>query len=119
MRGQHSCSGVIIKLYKLPAGVVGSDVDNNSEKTVRGLLLLCSVDLQAKALLAHKMQYNGEFCCNNCEDKSKSVRGKGGHRIWPYEGPTTLRTHRKCKEYLAIVSDRGEGNEPVPISEKL
>ncbi|XP_035662855.1 uncharacterized protein LOC118406704 [Branchiostoma floridae] len=96
-------------------GVVVSDVDNNSEKTVRGLLLLCSVDLQAKALLANTKQYNGEFGCNNCEDKGKSVRGKGGHRIWPYEGPTTMRTHRTYKEYLAIVSASARGgNELVP-----
>ncbi|CAH1263932.1 Hypp2800 [Branchiostoma lanceolatum] len=96
-------------------GFVVRDTVTNTERIVRGLLLLCSVDLPAKAILANTKQYNGAFGCNNCEDEGKSL--KAGHRIWPYEGPVTLRTHSKYREYLSIVQASATGNKP-PVPHK-
>ncbi|CAH1244423.1 Hypp7304 [Branchiostoma lanceolatum] len=97
------------KIYE--HGVEVIDPDLKTTQTVRGLLLLCTVDLQAKAILANHKQYNGGFGCNSCEDEGKII--KGAHRVWPYDGPTVLRTHDKYEDYLDEVVRTGEPHKGV------
>ncbi|XP_035663834.1 uncharacterized protein LOC118407465 [Branchiostoma floridae] len=66
------------------------------ECTVRGMLMMATVDLQAKAICMMMKQYNGEYGCHNCEDPGKAL-GRG-HRVWPYVEVSTMRTHESIIE---------------------
>ncbi|CAH1232605.1 Hypp476 [Branchiostoma lanceolatum] len=81
------------KIYN--EGFQVEDAEGN-EHTIRGMLLMATVDLQAKAICMMMMQYNGGYGCHNCEDPGKSL-GRG-RRVWPYVGASTLRTHESIVE---------------------
>lgn len=57
------------------------------------LLLLCSIDLPAKAILCNMSQFNGENWCSTCEDSGdNTVTATHMHRVWPYSLSNTLTT---------------------------
>lgn len=86
---------------RTPAGVT----------TAHARLLLCSVDLIAKASILNMKQFNGKHGCSYCEDEGKSRASSHLHRNWPYSSTTTPRTHN------SIMRDAKEAvRENSPVS---
>lgn len=57
------------------------------------VLLLCSVDLPARAILCNMNQFNGKCACCTCEDTGdNTVTATHMHRVWPYRSTNKLRT---------------------------
>ena len=57
----------------------------------RAILLTCSVDLPARAMLTNMKQWNGAYGCLYCEEKGTTIGCDHLHRYWPYKD-ATLRT---------------------------
>ncbi len=56
--------------------------------TCRGILLVGTLDLQAKAMVADMTMHNGQFGCITCKEPGQVVqRGKGYCRMYPYRDP--------------------------------
>ncbi|XP_078571421.1 uncharacterized protein LOC144859054 [Branchiostoma floridae x Branchiostoma japonicum] len=72
-------------------------VSPNCTDVVRGLLMMATADLPAKAKLLVMKQYNGAHGCNECQDPGRTLNGPL-HRVWPYTETMTLRTHRSIVE---------------------
>ena len=64
------------------------------DRIVRARLLLCSVDLPARALVLNMKQFNGEYGCCYCKDKGVTRPTSSLHRNWPYTATNTMRTHQ-------------------------
>ena len=59
----------------------------------RSMLLLCSVDLPAKAAVCNMVQFNGLNVCPTCLDPGdNSVTPAPMLRVWPYSSSSVLRT---------------------------
>lgn len=56
-------------------------------------LVMCSLDLPAKAIVLNVKQFNGEYGCTYCEDKGETRATSHLHRNWPYSTSSTARTH--------------------------
>ena len=65
-----------------PAGVM----------VARGILLACSVDLPARAMISNMKQWNGANGCLYCEEEGSTIGTDHLHRYWPYK-PATPRSH--------------------------
>ena len=61
---------------------------------VKAHLLICSVDLPAKAIVLNCKQFNGEYGCSYCEDEGVPRATTHLHRNWPYSSSSVPRTHR-------------------------
>ena len=62
----------------------------------RAMLLICSVDLPARAIVANMKQYNGHYSCIYCEDgvsEDRTLR-------WPFNHRPTPRSHRSVIENI-------------------
>lgn len=66
----------------------------DGEWTVKARLLMCSVDLPARAAVLNMIQYNGEYGCCFCEDKGAPRPTSSLQRNWPFLTSNTRRTHR-------------------------
>ena len=59
----------------------------------RGMLLLTTVDLPAKAILCNMKQHSGAHACSTCEDLGDNTLGKTQlHRVWPFTASCKIRT---------------------------
>ena len=58
----------------------------------RAILLNCSVDLPARAMITNMKQWNGENGCLYCEDTGTTIGSDHLHRYWPYKHATPART---------------------------
>ncbi len=79
----------------------------------KGIALLASVDLQAKAYIANITAHNGAYGCITCEEPGETVsQGKGHARHYPYR-PTDcpLRTSKDIehKATMASAQNRQKG----------
>lgn len=74
----------------------------------RAMLLLCSLDLPARALVSNMKAYNGEYSCCTCRDKGDNTVGaSAGVRYWPYHSSCILRTADDVKKsYEDAVKDQ-------------
>ena len=64
------------------------------ELTCKVRLLMCSVDLVARAPVLNMKQFNGKYGCCYCEDEGCPRPNTHLHRTWPYCASSTPRTHR-------------------------
>ena len=61
--------------------------------TCRAMVLMCTVDLQARAMLCNMKALGGEFSCCTCEDEGdNTVEDTPLHHVWPYTNNCTIRT---------------------------
>ena len=75
----------------------------------RAILMLCSTDLPARALVSNMKAYNGTYGCSVCTDSGE--RGSSAtHRIWPFKTKNTIRSREST--YKAI-QDAVQGGNPV------
>lgn len=67
--------------------------------TCRALLVVATMDLQARASVLYMTQHNGAYSCVYCLESGEVVKsGKGHCRSFPYrENPATLRTDEGIK----------------------
>lgn len=76
---------------------------------VKAQLLMASLDLPARAIVANMKQFNGKFGCSVCLDEGKSRPGQAMLRYFPFKELVQLRTH------TSMVTDARkaalEGNE--------
>lgn len=49
------------------------------------ILLSCSVDLPARAMIMNMKQFNGMYGCVYCEDQGTVVGSDHLHRYWPQQ----------------------------------
>lgn len=73
-------SGITVQT---PAGVM----------TARAIVLNCSADLPARAMVSNMKQFNGRHGCLYCEEEGTTVGGDHLHRYWPHQTATVPRTH--------------------------
>ena len=77
----------VIKTMYIPIGVA---VDTPAgEMVARVALLLCSVDLPARALVTNTKRWNG---CLYCESDGVTIGSDHLHRYWPYQPSSRLRS---------------------------
>ena len=67
------------------------------------MMLICSVDLLARALVCSMKNFNGAYSCPTCLDSGDNRVGANPmHRYWPYNLMCEVRTlesvHRAFKE---------------------
>lgn len=78
-------------------GLVISTPDG--KQTLLCVLLMCAVDLPARAIVLNMKQYNGMYGCSFCYDTGKTKIGSPLHRFWPPQSVTpALRTHQSVHE---------------------
>ena len=68
---------------KTPAGVM----------VAGAILLCCSVDLPARAMLMNMKQFNGVCGCLYCENEGTIIGSDHLHRYWPQQNFSSQRTH--------------------------
>lgn len=61
--------------------------------TAKARLLMCTLDLPAKAIVLNMKQYNGQHGCTYCEDEGVARASTHLHRNWPYSTSSSARTH--------------------------
>lgn len=66
--------------------------------TSRARLIMCSVDLPARALLLNMRQYNGQHGCVYYEDDGTPRLSSHLHRNWPYTSDPVPHIHAKMLE---------------------
>lgn len=69
----------------------------------RGMMLICSVDITARALVCNMKGFNGAHSCPTCLDRGDNTVGASPmHRYWPFNSSCEIRTlegvHRAFKE---------------------
>ena len=57
------------------------------------ILINCSLDLPARAIVLNTKQWNGAFGCLYCEDQGTVLDGDHLHRYWPQQGDSVARSH--------------------------
>ena len=69
------------------------------------MLLLCSVDLPARALVCNMKQFSGEYGCCTCLDKGdNTTTGSPPHRIWPYSS-ANIRSKDDVKRAFKVATE--------------
>ena len=65
----------------------------DGEMTCRVRLVMCSVDLVARAPILNMKRFNGKYGCCFCEDEGHPLPSTHLHRTWPYSASSTPRTN--------------------------
>lgn len=76
-------------IYKIGIEVLTPD----GVMSAGAILIMCSVDLPARAMVLNTKQWNGAYGCAYCEDEGTCVGGDHLHRYWPQIDPSIARTH--------------------------
>jgi len=61
--------------------------------TAKGILLMNSVDLPARAAILNMKQFNGKFACCYCDQEGQTSATSTLVRYWPPVPSRALRTH--------------------------
>ena len=80
------------------------------EITSKARLLMCSVDLPARAFVLNMKQYNGKYGCSQCEDEGQPRSSSHLVRNWPYSPSSVPRTHQRV---IANAKEALRTREPV------
>ena len=54
-------------------------------RKVHAMLMVCSLDLPAKAALLNMKQFNGANSCSVCDAPGQTCPGSHLHRFWPFD----------------------------------
>ena len=82
------------------------------EITCKARLLMCSVDLPARASVLNMKQFNGKFGCSQCEDEGKPRANSHLVRNWLYSLSSVPRTHRVTANAKEALRKRGPAGFP-------
>ena len=68
-------------------------MQSGESHVVKCALLLCSVDLPAKAAVCNMLQFNAKQACVTCLDPGDNrITWTPMHRVWPHNPSPILRT---------------------------
>ena len=71
-------------------------------------MLICSVDLPARALVCSMKSFNGAFSCPTCLDSGDNRVGASHmHRYWPYNPTCEIRTLESVRTSFEEASSSG------------
>ena len=89
---------LIEDLQKLYSTGIEIEIDCNTF-TCKAMLVVATMDLQARSAVLNMTQHNGEYSCVYCMDQGQVVKsGKGHCRVFPYkDNHSTLRTSDEIK----------------------
>ena len=74
---------------------VGIEVSSPDGKVLRckAAILICSVDLPARASVCNMKSYNGAYSCSTCLDCGDNTVGSSHlHRYWPFNEACEIRS---------------------------
>lgn len=95
----------------------------DGEMVCKVRLLMCSVDLVARAPVLNMKQFNGKYGCCYCEDEGHPLPTTHLHRTWPYSDSSTPRTHQgmiaNAKEALRKKEPVSDVVELLPVLHKI
>ena len=77
--------------------------------TAKAMLIQCSVDLPARAMVTNTKQFNGKFGCIYCYNPGTTHPSNPLHRFWP-DVPCALQS------FLDDVTDAVNGRDSVSCS---
>ena len=80
-----------------PAGVMNASA----------IVLNCSLDLPARAVVTNMKQYNGRYGCLYCEEEGTTIGGDHLHRYWPCQTATVPRTHASLLQNAHMATTTG------------
>lgn len=100
---------LVIDLLEL-ANIGVSVTSNNKSFTVKAMLIVATMDLQARAYVTNMTQHNGENGCLYCEESGVVVTsGKGQCRSYPHRSvPAKRRSEVEMKEYATRAQESGK-----------
>ena len=95
-------------LYTFIKYYAGIQVINSAGKALKcqAILLICSADLPARALVSNMKAFNGAYGCSVCTDSGEQG-ACSTHRIWPFTTTNTIRSREDT--YKAIQDAVQEG----------
>lgn len=73
----------------------------------RVILLLCSVDLPARAAITNMKQWNGVHGCLYCEDQGVTLGSDHLHRFWPHMNSSILRSRTSLLRHAVAAARTG------------
>lgn len=75
----------------------------------RGMLLITTVDLPARAMLCNMKQFSGAHACSTCEDPGDNTLGKTPlHRVWPFTAACKIRTPESVVNAFRSATNTGK-----------
>ena len=78
------------------------------ERRVHAMLMVCSLDLPAKAALLNMKQFNGASSCSVCDAPGQTFRGSHLHRFWPFNQEGVFRTDTAVRENALNAAVQGK-----------
>ena len=76
--------------------------------TSKAKLLMCTVDLPARAQILNMKQYNGKQGCAYCEDEGTPRPSSHLQRNWLYSNDRIQRTHQKMRADAKTAAEEGD-----------
>jgi len=75
----------------------------------RGMLLITTVYLPARAMLCNMKQFSGAHACSTCEDPGDNTLGKTPlHRVWPFTAACKIRTPESVVNAFRSATNTGK-----------
>ena len=92
------CHGGLLSPYMYVAGIA---VQTPAGALNAGAILMnCSVDLPARAMVMNMKQWNGISGCLYCEDEGTVIGGDHLHCYWPQQESSVARSHASLLNML-------------------
>ena len=77
-------------------------------KTCRGIMLTCTVDLPARAAVCNMKGFNGAHSCTTCLDSGDNTVGSTHmHRYWPFNPNCEVRSLDSVHTTIVNASETG------------
>lgn len=102
-----TCTNYVMYYSNLLLGIEVS-TRNAGVKTVKVMLLQCSVDFPARASLTNMKQFNGKWGCLYCDNPGKTTPNNPLHRFWPHDASSVARTPDSIKSDVVAAVSRGD-----------
>lgn len=76
-------------------------------KYARAIVLNCSVDLPARAMICNMKQFNGRHGCLYCEEEGTTIGQDHLHRFWPRQAVSVPRSHTSLLQNARMATTTG------------
>lgn len=89
--------------------------DREESCLVRAVVLCCTVDLPAKALVQNHTQFNGFYGCSFCEQPGQTMLTEGGGHVhvYPFDPTSPSGPEKEHDKVMQYASQALEQQEPV------
>ena len=91
---RYTAGYIMLYLCDVTHGIAGIEVQTpDGNKQCRAVILVSTLDLQARAIFCNMKAYNGQYSCCTCLDEGDNTIGAhAGIRYWPYNPSCQIRT---------------------------